>query len=184
MATRYKSIRIDRAVELEKELSEKVAELLQKAKDADSKEEGKDEHLNQEMKVLVSVASESIRHQRKFDFRPHSHTQLQPPKKHHKKWVADMQEAMEQERQKELYKKRKSTVEPIFGIIKQVLSFRAPRTPHPKGQSPALALSLRRPEHPSSSSPCQNLKRNRLLGYGNDDETPPSRNLGGKAQVP
>ncbi len=31
MATRYKSIRYDRAVELEKELSEKVAELLQKA---------------------------------------------------------------------------------------------------------------------------------------------------------
>ncbi len=76
MAPRYKSIRIDRAVELEKELSEKVIELLKKAKDADSKEEGKDEHLNLEMKVLVSVASESVRQPRKFDFRPHSHTQL------------------------------------------------------------------------------------------------------------
>ncbi len=70
MATRYKSIRYDRAVELEKELSEKVVELLKKAKDADSKEEGKDEHLNQEMEVLVSVASEAIRHQRKYDFQP------------------------------------------------------------------------------------------------------------------
>jgi len=64
---------------LEKELSEKVAELMQKAKDADSKEEGKDEHLNQEMEVLVSVASESVRQPRKFDFRPHSHTQLLRP---------------------------------------------------------------------------------------------------------
>ncbi len=82
MATRYKSIRNDRAVELEKELSEKVAELLQKAKDADSKEEGKDEHLNQELEVLGSVASESVRQPRKFDFHPHSHTQLKPPKEH------------------------------------------------------------------------------------------------------
>ncbi len=80
MATRYKSIRNDRAVELEKELSEKVAELLQKAKDADSKEEGKDENLNQEMEVLVTVASESVSQPMKFDFRPHSHTQLKPPK--------------------------------------------------------------------------------------------------------
>ncbi|GEM_PF-5860522 len=63
MAALYKSIRYDRAVELEKELSEKVAELLQKAKDADSKE------------------------------------------------------AMETDRAKELYKKRKTTVEPVFGII-------------------------------------------------------------------
>ncbi len=126
MATRYKSIRIDRAVELEKELSEKVIELLKKAKDADSKEEGKDEHLNQEMEVLVSVASESVRQPRKFDFRPHSHTQLKPPKKHHKKWVVEMKEAMETDRAKELYKKRKTTVEPVFGIIKRVLGFRAP----------------------------------------------------------
>ncbi len=68
MATRYKSIRYDRALALEKELSEKAAELMQKAE----------------------------------------------------------QEAMGQDRAKELYKKRKSTVEPVFGIIKQVLGFRAP----------------------------------------------------------
>gem|GEM_PF-5627069 len=72
MATRYKSIRYDRALALEKELSEKDDELMRKAKDADSKKEGKDEHLNQEMEVLVSVASESVRQPRKFDFRPHS----------------------------------------------------------------------------------------------------------------
>jgi len=126
MATRYKSIRYDRAVELEKELSEKVAELMQKAKDADSKEEGKDEHLNQEMEVLVSVASESIRHQRKYDFRPLALTQEKPHKKNHKKWVVEMKEAMETDRAKELYKKRKTTVEPVFEIIKGVLGFRAP----------------------------------------------------------
>ncbi len=45
-----------------------------------------------------------------------------------------------------------------------VQGFRAPRTPHPSGQSPAMALSLRRPVHPGSPSRCQNLKRNRLLG--------------------
>ncbi len=70
---------------------------------------------------------------------------------------------METDRTKQLYKKRKTTVEPVFGIIKGVLGFRAPRTPHPSGQSPAMALSLRRPEHPSSPVLCQNLKRNRLL---------------------
>ncbi len=31
---------------------------------------------------------------------------------------------METDRAKELYKKRKTTVEPVFGIIKQVLGFR------------------------------------------------------------
>ncbi len=77
-----------------------------------------------------------------------------------------MQEDMEQERQKELYKKRKSTVEPVFGIKKGILGFRAPRTPHPSGQSTAMALSLRRSVHPGPSSQCQNLKRNRLLGKG------------------
>ncbi len=68
---------------------------------------------------------------------------------------------METDRAKELSKKRKTTVEPVFGIIKQVLGFRA--TPHPSGQSPAMALSLRRSVHPSSPVLCQNLKRNRLL---------------------
>ncbi|GEM_PF-6666378 len=53
-------------------------------------------------------------------------TQLKPPKKHHKKWVVEMREAMETDRAKELYKKRKTTVEPVFGIIKGVLGFRAP----------------------------------------------------------
>ncbi len=70
---------------------------------------------------------------------------------------------METDRDKELYKKRKTTVEPVFGILKGVLGFRAPRTPHPSGQSPDMALSLRRLEHPSSPVLCQNLKRNRLL---------------------
>ncbi len=31
---------------------------------------------------------------------------------------------METDRAKQLYKKRKTTVEPVFGIIKQVLGFR------------------------------------------------------------
>ncbi len=39
-------------------------------------------------------------------------------------WVVEMKEAMETDRAKELYKKRKTTVEPVFGIIKQVLGFR------------------------------------------------------------
>ncbi len=47
-------------------------------------------------------------------------------KKHHKKWVVEMKEAMETERAKQLYKKRETTVEPVFGIIKGVLGFRAP----------------------------------------------------------
>jgi|GEM_PF-2538657 len=65
-----------------------------------------------------------VRQPRKFDFRPHSHPQLKPPKKHHKKWVVERKEAKETDRAKELYKKRKTTLEPVFGIIKQVLGFR------------------------------------------------------------
>ncbi len=76
--------------------------------------------------VLVSVASESVRQQRKYDFLPLLLTQEKPPKKNRKKWAADMQEVMGQDKVKELYKKRKSTVEPVFGIIKGVLGFRAP----------------------------------------------------------
>ncbi len=70
--------------------------------------------------------TESVRLKRKYDFLPLLLTQEKPPKKHHKKWVVEMKEAMETDRAKELYKKRKTTVEPVFGIIKGVLGFRAP----------------------------------------------------------
>ncbi len=80
--------------------------------------------LSQGVEVLVSVASESVRQPRKFDFRPLALTQEKPHKKNRKKWVVEMKEAMEKDRAKELYKKRKITVEPVFGIIKQVLGFR------------------------------------------------------------
>ncbi|GEM_PF-5974165 len=52
---------------------------------------------------------------------------------------------------------------PIFRLFDPGQGFRAPRAPHPSGQSPAMALRLRRPEHPGSPSRCQNLKRDKLL---------------------
>jgi transposase len=59
---------------------------------------------------------------RKYDFRP--------PPKHPKpspnitaQWRLEMQKKLQTENAKEKYRKRKSTVEPVFGIIKSVLGF-------------------------------------------------------------
>jgi len=76
------------------------------------------------IEVLVSVQSEQSHQKRRFDFRPRPQPLVKKDPKQQKIWVKKMAAAMETERARGLYKKRKSTVEPVFGIVKQVLGFR------------------------------------------------------------
>jgi transposase len=78
------------------------------------------------MKVLVSVHSEAKEHPRKYDFRPQDVLKEKQLKQiaHSKDWIVEMDELMRQDENRSLYKKRKHTVEPTFGIIKQALGFR------------------------------------------------------------
>jgi transposase len=79
-----------------------------------------------DIKVLVSVHSEAKQHPRKYDFRPQEALKEKQVKQiaHSKQWIVEMDEQMRQEENRKLYKKRKHTVEPTFGIIKQALGFR------------------------------------------------------------
>jgi transposase len=65
---------------------------------------------------------------RPYDFRPPPGDPGGPKDKHHQAikdpWRIDMKAKLESENGKALYKKRKQTVEPVFGIIKSVLGFR------------------------------------------------------------
>jgi transposase len=76
-----------------------------------------------EMKVLVSVGSESSNIRRKHDFRPQKQDVKDPPKIR-SEFVLKMKEKMEQEENRKLYSLRKQTVEPVFGVIKHCMGFR------------------------------------------------------------
>jgi hypothetical protein len=41
-----------------------------------------------------------------------------------KQWVKDMSEKMAKPKSREEYKKRKQSVEPVFGIVKHIMGFR------------------------------------------------------------
>jgi transposase len=59
---------------------------------------------------------------RKYDFRPPP-DDPKPPPNITAPWRLEMQQKLQTEDAKEKYRKRKSTVEPVFGIIKSVLGF-------------------------------------------------------------
>jgi hypothetical protein len=65
---------------------------------------------------------------RPYDFRPPpgdpGGPKQKPPPNINSPWRIDMKAKLESENGKALYKKRKQTVEPVFGIIKSVLGFR------------------------------------------------------------
>ena len=42
----------------------------------------------------------------------------------HQPWMLTMQERLKEEPNRQLYRRRQQTVEPVFGIIKSVLGFR------------------------------------------------------------
>jgi hypothetical protein len=76
--------------------------------------------------VLVSVHSEAKQNRRTYDFRPRDKQKKKETKHgpHTKEWIKRMAEKMQQEESLAVYRFRKQTVEPVFGIIKQVMGFR------------------------------------------------------------
>jgi transposase len=70
--------------------------------------------------VLVAIGAETG--QRTYDFRPPK--EPRPPPETQAQWRKDMKAKLETEAGKAKYRKRKHTVEPVFGIIKSVLGFR------------------------------------------------------------
>ncbi len=72
-----------------------------------------------EIEVLVATGAEGRK--RQYDFRP---VKEETPKEPKADWLQAMQSKMESDESREKYKLRKQTVEPVFGIIKNVLGFR------------------------------------------------------------
>jgi len=76
----------------------------------------------QNIEVYVSVGSEDKYFRRKHDFRPSSKKEKKPPRIR-STFVKAMKEKMCTEKAKEIYRLRKQTVEPVFGIIKKQMGF-------------------------------------------------------------
>ncbi len=72
------------------------------------------------VEACVATGAEGRRRQR--DFRPETGKEPQPPKKD---WLRDMAGKLASDEGRDLYKLRKQTVEPVFGIIKSVPGFRS-----------------------------------------------------------
>ena len=81
--------------------------------------------LEQDIAVLVPVDKETNHSGRRHDFRPRK--EPTPPasaKPYQLQWVKLMAETMGTDEAKRLYRLRKQSVEPVFGIVKQILGFR------------------------------------------------------------
>ncbi len=63
-----------------------------------------------------------LQERRVYDFRPPD-PEAKPPPEPKAAWRRRMQEKMQTDDAKARYKRRKCTVEPVFGIIKNVLGF-------------------------------------------------------------
>ncbi len=94
-ASLNKSIRLDRAKALEKQLRKEIRDLLKQAEEADT----------ETMLILGTRVS---------------------------KCASDSNELVADEENKELYRLRKQTVEPVFGIIKGAMGFRSSSTRAPE----------------------------------------------------
>jgi len=75
---------------------------------------------DQGIEVLVATGAEA--RQRPYDFRPPKDTG--PPKEPVQEWLVKMKAQMESEAGRAKYKLRQQTVEPVFGIIKEILGLR------------------------------------------------------------
>ena len=73
--------------------------------------------------VYVAVSREENHSQRTYDYRPQSACD-KPPKVITDSRLLAMREKLKTDEGRRLYAKRKQTVEPVFGIIKEVLGFR------------------------------------------------------------
>ena len=72
------------------------------------------------LEVLVAAGAEDRR--RAHDFRPPAEGKA--PKEPKAEWLKRMKEKMETEENRALYRLRKQTVEPVFGIVKEAMGFR------------------------------------------------------------
>ena len=72
--------------------------------------------------VYVSTNAEANHNRRKHDFRPSK--VLKEPKEPKAQWLKDMKAKLETDEGRAKYKLRKQTVEPVFGIVKEVMGFR------------------------------------------------------------
>ena len=75
-----------------------------------------------ELELYVSVHREDAHAERRYDFRPPD--KLKPPKKLVDPVLVAMADKLKTAEGKAIYRKRASTVEPVFGILKSVLGFR------------------------------------------------------------
>jgi transposase len=75
------------------------------------------------IEVYVSTGAESKNMRRRHDFRP-AHRRKSKDKVLKAQWLLDMKAKMETDAGRALYARRKQTVEPVFGIIKNVMGFR------------------------------------------------------------
>jgi len=73
--------------------------------------------------VYMATGAESKQCRRKHDYRPEKAAQ-KPARKVKAQWLKRMQAKLETETGRALYARRKQTVEPVFGIIKQCMGFR------------------------------------------------------------
>ena len=71
------------------------------------------------VEALVSMGAEG--RQRRYDFRPPKTPRASPPNR--SAWAQAMKDKLDTERGRALYRLRQQTVEPVFGIIKNVLGF-------------------------------------------------------------
>ena len=74
------------------------------------------------LELYVSVHREDAHAERRYDFRPPD--KINPPKKLVDPVLVAMADKLKSAEGKAIYRKRASTVEPVFGIIKSVLGFR------------------------------------------------------------
>ena len=80
----------------------------------------------QGIEVLVAMGRQTDSGHRRHDFRPVPAQMVTkaPAQKWNKPWAVAMKQALESDRGRDLYRLRKQSVEPVFGILKQALGFR------------------------------------------------------------
>jgi transposase len=78
---------------------------------------------NRSVQVYVSVGAEAIQQRRLHDFRP-AHRRSEQPIEPKCEWRRKMRDKLQTDEGRAIYARRKQTVEPVFGIIKQVMGFR------------------------------------------------------------
>lgn len=78
----------------------------------------------QEIEVLVSVTKETDHSPRRHDFRPKKDPLPPAPEKPNQLQWVKLMDVMGTDEAKKPYRLRKQSVEPVFGIVKQILGFR------------------------------------------------------------